>query len=83
MLYSLTIQGGANVSRDFSADRSCFEKDNQHRTREEAHDHRMALLGKRKRRKPPKRLRQERRLTVYRCDVCGFWHVGHEQRKPK
>lgn len=50
--------------------RECGEKV-QYKTRREAED---GMWGY-------KRRTAAVRMTVYRCDYCGFWHFGHARRR--
>jgi len=69
------------VLPEFDADRGCYGKE-RHETREEARDHKMGLIRKQRHGKYV-RTRYGQRLDVYRCPLCHFWHVGHQQRRAK
>lgn len=53
-------------------ERMCGDK-RQHPTRKSAAGHRAALARHRR--------VSVRAFNVYRCPICGFWHVGH--RRPR
>lgn len=43
----------------------------RHKTRAEAYAHRTLLIS---------RGAYAPQMIVYRCQTCGFWHVGHSRR---
>jgi hypothetical protein len=56
-------------------ERSCLGK-TAHRTYEEARTHKLTLmLGRRG--------KYKRNIDVYRCDYCGYLHVGRSAGRPK
>jgi hypothetical protein len=51
-----------------------------HRTRAEARQHKLSIMFNKRKHKISKRP-----LDVYRCDYCGWFHVGRRRkhRKPR
>ena len=56
-------------------------KEQKHETREEANAHRVHLYSDRRKRAWSRRRNGNKKpmpLTVYRCDICDYWHVGSD-----
>lgn len=66
-------RGMDKADRDRSEARSCGNKQ-RHATWAEAEEHALGIIEFNIERN---RAQRSSRLHAYRCEYCGFWHVGH------
>lgn len=61
----------------FTISTQCKTGKRQYATQKEAEAIVSRMLRQRKRRKPDKKLK------AYLCDICYYWHIGHQSRERK